>query len=81
MHGLVTVSSSLTVAAAESDGVVSTATDDAGVARQLCDGREPVVDMTTGRAYSDCNHCPPSSYCHRLSSAQSACCWIGIQQP
>jgi len=53
MHELVTVSSSLTFAAAESDGVVSTATDDAGVARQLCDGREPVVDMTTGRAYSD----------------------------
>ena len=68
---------SLTVAAAEAGGGVAMATDDAAdVDGQLCDGGQRAVDMTTGRAYS-CDACPPSSYCHRLSTA-SACCWIGM---
>jgi len=68
---------SLTVAADAGGGGVSMATDEASVARQqeLCDGREPAVDMATGRWY-DCSACPQSSYCHRLSTRQSACCWI-----
>ena len=42
---------------------------------QLCDGQQPAVDVTTGRMF-DCDSCPPSTYCHRLSTS-SACCWIG----
>jgi len=60
------------VTAAEAEGDVMRADD---VDRQLCDGQAPAVDITTGRLY-DCDDCPPSTYCHRLSTS-SACCWIG----
>lgn len=42
--------------------------------QQLCDGHEPAVELSTGRMY-DCDACPSSTYCHRLSTT-SACCWI-----
>ena len=53
--------------------------DAGGLDGQLCDGKQPAVDITTGRIY-DCDSCPPSTYCHRLS-ASSACCWIGNHSP